>query len=145
MNEPSQPDERADGRRIAALPLSLSELSDRCMGSAAVATLVLDKFDEQLTADVETIQECLAAGDAQQIARVAHALKGAAGAVAASVLRDLAAEIESLARKEEIESITRELALLRSEVDRCLAYLPAARAEFAAITDHGPAESGAAP
>jgi len=145
MNEPSQSEERIDGTRSAALPLSLTELSERCMGSAAVATLVLDKFEEQLTADVETIQECLAAGDVEQIARVAHALKGAAGAVAASTLRDLAAEIERLARKEEIESITRELASLRSEVDRCLAYLPAARTEFACVTDHGPAESGAAP
>lgn len=108
-------------------PLAVQELADRCMGSADVAILVLDKLEEQLGRHVQEIQERLAARDAAPIARTAHAMKGAAGMAAAPGVRDLAARIESLAKEGELDSIGDALTALHEEVSRCLAYLPTAR------------------
>src|SRR5437870_639161 len=120
-------------------PLSLHELTDRCMGDAALASLVLEKFEAQLNADLREIQQRLADGDAAQIARTAHALKGAAGAAAAPVLRDIAARVEMLAREVGLTGIAEELSSLRAEVDRCLEYLPRARATLKSGPPPGPA------
>lgn len=120
-------DNRAPDGTPGPHPLDIHELSDRCMGSASVAMLILDKFEKQLRSDLPEIERLLAARDAPTIAHAAHALKGAAGAVAATALRDLAAHIETLAKGDELDSIIDVVATLRAEVDRCIAYLPAAR------------------
>lgn len=124
-------------------PLALPEFIGRCMGNAAVATLVLDKFECQLRSDVRQIQEQLAARDAVQIARTAHTLKGSAGATSAAALQVLAASIEAMAREGRLDSIAGELAELRSEVDRCLGYLPIARTMLnGAAADRARGETG---
>ena len=128
MSQRPQPDNPATHASTKAPPLSLTELFERCMGNAAIATLVLDKFEKQLTRDVLDIEERLVARDAGQIARTAHALKGSAGAAAATALQSLAATVEGLARQDQLDSIAHELAALRAEVDRCVGYLPTARA-----------------
>jgi len=142
MNKQSQRVHPADNQCNTSPPFAVNELLERCMGNAAVATLLLDKFEQQLAADVEAIQESLAAGDTGQLAQTAHALKGAAGALAAATLRDLAARIETLSRTNQRESIAHELTSLRSEVARCLAQLPAARAQIICRTSQGLSESG---
>ena len=119
------------------LPFALAELSERCMDNAAVAALLLDKFETQLNADIREIEQRLVTGDTGQIARTAHALKGAAGAVAAAALEGLAAEIEIMARSDQLDSIARELSALRVEVERCLAYLPVARGLLKSGTSGG--------
>ncbi len=134
MNKPPQPLTPLDSECPPPPPFVLTELLERCMGNAAIATLLLDKFEQQLSADVRAIQERLAVRDAEQIGRTAHALKGAAGALAAATLRDLAAEIETLSRANQLDSIAQEFTSLRSEVERCVAYLPAARAALASNT-----------
>ena len=133
-----------DGPAGPPLPLAVDELSERCMGNAVVATLLLDKFEKQLHGDIREIEQRLAARDAGQIARTAHALKGAAGAVAAPLLRDLAAEVETLARAENLESIARKLSSLRTEVERCLGHLPVARGVLATAARQGPLGTGSA-
>lgn len=125
-----------DNRRGAGLPLPLAvdELAARCMGSVAVATLLLGKLENELPHDLREIEQHLAAGDAARVAGVVHSLKGAAGAVGAPLLQRLAAEIETLARQEQLGNVAQELTALRTEVERVLDYLPAARA---ALSTHG--------
>ncbi|GEM_PF-3180748 len=132
MNKSSRPVSPAGHEGGTPPPFALTEFLERCMGNVEIATLLLGKFEKQLTTDVVAIQECLAARDTEQIARTAHALKGAAGAVAAATLLDLASEIESLSRSGQLDAIAGELSSLTSEVARCLDYLPAARAGLAA-------------
>jgi HPt (histidine-containing phosphotransfer) domain-containing protein len=108
-------------------PLSLPQLLDRCMGNAAIAKMILNKFEEQLLGDIPKMQQQHLAGDASELAKTAHALKGAAGAVAASTLHDLSAEIEMMARESRLDAMATALATLRAEVDRCLEHLPAVR------------------
>jgi HPt (histidine-containing phosphotransfer) domain-containing protein len=100
------------------------------MGDAAIAILLLDKFEKQLHTDILEIERQVAAGSAGEIARTAHSLKGAAGALASQPLRDCAARLEALARDNHLDSIARELSSLRAEVDRYLAYLPTTREEL---------------
>ncbi len=108
-------------------PLHVAELSGRCMGNAQMASMLLDKFEKQLNADVGVMQGQLASGDCAQLAKTVHALKGAAGAVAATGVHTLAAQLEGLAREQRLEEAAASLKRLRAEVDRCLAYLPRAR------------------
>ena len=144
MSQRPQPNNPVGNSGTRPPPFALAELSERCMGNAAVATLLLDKFESQLRGDIREIEQRLAARDAPQIASTAHALKGAAGAVAAPALRDLAAEIEALARQGKLESIAQDLSALRTEVERCLGYLPAARTTLGSGVGRGPAERQAA-
>ena len=125
MKAPARPDQSGTGD--SPPPLEVAELSERCMGNTAIATLLLDKFEKQLAHDIPEIERHLAAGDAAEIARTIHALRGAAGAVAASVLRDLAGRLEVLAQQEQLAAIAQELSVLREEAERCLDYMPVAR------------------
>jgi chemotaxis protein histidine kinase CheA len=99
-------------------PLATAELLERCMGNPGVALLVLD---------LPEIERLTAAGDAAQVARTCHSLKGAAGAVASDSIQRIAAELETLAKQSRLDSIAQQVASLRTEVERVLAYLPAAR------------------
>lgn len=113
-----------------ALPLELDEFSERCMGNAAIATMLLEKFEVQLHGDLDQLAQGLAAGDGEQLASTAHGLKGAAAALAASSIRALAAEIEALARNGSLDAIATELETLQAEADRCIAYMPTAKSAF---------------
>lgn len=109
-------------------PLATSELIDRCMGNAAIARLMLEKFEKQLLEDLGKIEQLLADKDQAQTARVAHALKGAAGAVAAGALHEATAAFEALVKQGQLDLAAQAFPRVRSEGQRCAAYLPQARA-----------------
>jgi HPt (histidine-containing phosphotransfer) domain-containing protein len=109
-------------------PLDLPSLLANCMGNASLVAMLLDKFEKQAREDTLRIEHALAAGDAGLTARHSHALKGAAGALTAGDIYRSAAAIELAARQSQLESAAQLLIELRSDVDRCLAYLPTARA-----------------
>jgi HPt (histidine-containing phosphotransfer) domain-containing protein len=111
-------------------PLAVPELRDRCMGSADIAVLILRKLEEQLTRDVPELENSLRLRDVAAIARTAHAMKGAAGAAAAPLLRELAATVELLARNQSLDPMIDAMNDLKTEIDRCMAFLPRARAEL---------------
>lgn len=121
-------------------PLSLDELRHRCMNNAAVATLILDKFEQQMRSDFQALQESVDRQDLIEVARITHALKGAAGAVAATSLRDRAKEFEDHARQGRLECLAGDLAMLRDECDRCLKALPAARSAFIVVSERNASE-----
>ncbi|MBX3390607.1 MAG: Hpt domain-containing protein [Phycisphaeraceae bacterium] len=100
------------------------------MGNTTIAILVLDKFESQLRKDLIEVGQRPLVHDASQLANKAHSLKGSAAAVAAIGLQRMAANLESLARHNEIASIAAELAGLQTEIGRCLGYIPTAKAEL---------------
>jgi HPt (histidine-containing phosphotransfer) domain-containing protein len=102
-------------------------LLKRCMNNAKTVEIVFRKFHEQVQGDIGKVEQSLGAGDHAETARVAHALKGAAAIMAADPLAAAAAEMEQLARGELVDQMNTQLAALRHEIDRCLAYLPTAR------------------
>lgn len=141
----TDPDRASGGGHVSPPPLKIEELSERCMGSTKVALLVLDKFAAQLAADLPALERHLAARSGPEVAGVAHALKGAAGAVAAGQLRDVAAAMETLARRSEFATLTSELSALQREVDRCLRFIPSARQLLIQRSGGAPATPGPTP
>lgn len=109
-------------------PLDPPSLLANCMGNASLVAMLLDKFEKQAREDTVRIEHAIAAGDAGQVARHAHALKGAAGALTAGDIHRTAAAIELAARQSQLDAAEQLLIDLRSDVERCLAYLPTARA-----------------
>jgi HPt (histidine-containing phosphotransfer) domain-containing protein len=88
---------------------------------------VLERFAAQLIADRQAICAAVSAADVSAVARTAHRLKGAAGAVAADRLHALAAVLESHAKNGQLQAVALELESLIDEIERCAAYLPVAR------------------
>jgi len=80
--------------------LNLPELLDRCIGDFAFAERCLVKFQQQLKADVERLQEAVNAGDTVEAARISHLIKGSAATVAATTLAERANAVEAAARQE---------------------------------------------
>ncbi len=98
--------------------LEFEQLLARCMGNLEFAERVLGKFQERLEEDLVQIERGLDSGDAKEIARVAHLLKGASGNVAATALQAEAANIEALARERRLEQVPLHLDRLRSQRSR---------------------------
>ena len=121
-----QPDSNRDGATIDA-----AALLSRCMDQASVALLVLDKFGRQLAADVERTRSSLRDGDAADLSRVSHSVKGAAGMVSARALCSIASDLEQAARACDLERAAALVRSLAAEADRCLAAIPEARAALA--------------
>ncbi|HEX2837017.1 MAG TPA: Hpt domain-containing protein [Phycisphaerales bacterium] len=121
-------------------PLVVPELVDRCMGSASIALLVISKLEEQLRNDGPEMARHARAGDCAGLARLAHAMKGAAGASGAHEVHRRAAELEATARACQLEQAITVLNALGEDVARCLAYLPSARATLQGAGTHGGAQ-----
>ena len=98
-----------------AVGSEFDELLDRCMGNLEFAERVLTKFQDRFGDQLEELESALAQEDAEQVALVAHRLKGESASVAALGLRDRAAEIERLGRANQVSHIPPCLQQLRAE------------------------------
>ena len=107
-------------------PIDFDSLLRRCVGNSSIMEKILGKFQDKIQEDLDKISESVKKSDVDQIALLAHALKGAAGNLSAESLREIAAELEQLGRSGELEQAEHYLARLHQEVERCLAYLPEA-------------------
>lgn len=103
------------------------DLLERCMGNASIASIIIDKFEKQLHADVNRLKSLCAEGDVGQVAHTAHALKGAAGATGARAVYTLAGQVERAAREHRLDTVAADLAALCHEIDLCLRHLPLVR------------------
>lgn len=122
-NTNSTPDEPG----AAPPPFDTVALLEQCMGNAALVAMLFDKFEVQAKHDLVRIEQALNAKDAGQTSKVAHALKGAAGALSANHVQRTAGAIEHAARENRLDAAAQCLSDLKTEVGRCLAYLPTAR------------------
>lgn len=113
----------------------LPSLLDRCRGNEAFARSLLGKFASGLDARRRELREALDAADFDRAASLAHALKGSAANLSMTRVAQHAAEIESLARTKDRESLTLALAALHHALDEADAWLAA----------NNPAQAGSAP
>jgi CheY-like chemotaxis protein len=108
-------------------PIDAELLLGRCRGKGVLAERLLKQFEQQLEEQVATLRESLERNDAAQLARLAHAIKGAAANMAASGLSDAAAELERLGTAGEIEAATAAcLDGLAEQAQRCRTFVPTA-------------------
>lgn len=115
MNPGAHPD---NDPRVQA-PLDREALVEQCMGDPVLALTVLEKFEQQLRADVECIAACLREQDLKGISRTAHSLKGAAGMVKAMSVCEQAARVETASRAG--TGVSEAFTRLRDEVNACIA------------------------
>ncbi len=109
-------------------PFELEELLARCVGNLELVERVLKKFATHFADDLERLERHLQVGDADELARVAHTMKGASANVAAPGLREQTARIEELARGRQLDQISSRLTLLRNEWSRFSSSLSAVKA-----------------
>ena len=106
----------------ADVPIDRASLVGRCMDDAGFACLILGKFQAGVRPMADRVAAAVAAGDAAEMARSAHALKGAAANLSAGALQAAAARIEQAGGHPDVVAVA--LADVRYEVERCLAYVP---------------------
>ena len=106
--------------------VDVEALLRRCRGKAALAATLLKKLAEQVGGQVAAMQASLEKGDRQALARLAHAVKGAAANLSAEPLREAAAELERLALAEDADPTSRCLDRLAWEARKYAAFAAAA-------------------
>lgn len=102
--------------------LDLDRLRNRCMGNIALLERVLDQFHKRLPEELAELERALELRDSEQVARVAHRIKGTSANVSADGLQRAAAEIEDLGRTGSVTDVPTRLERLRSEWERYLEH-----------------------
>jgi len=80
---------------------NLVELDD---GGTGLLSEMIGIFREDTPRRIRDILEAIAKGDAQELSHAGHALKGGSGALGASAMRNLAADLEDLGRGGTVEA-----------------------------------------
>ncbi|MFN7958809.1 MAG: Hpt domain-containing protein [Holophagaceae bacterium] len=78
---------------------TLRNLVDLDDGGDGLLSEMITIFREDTPRRIQDILAAIDRGSAEELSRTAHALKGGAGALGASALRGLAAELEALGRE----------------------------------------------
>ncbi len=126
MNSPASDAASGDlARRPTATPLSsgvldLEGLRNRCMGNADLVQRVLKMFEQQFPAEMETIENALQLRDTEQLARVAHRVKGTSASMSAAGLTRAAAEIEDASRQGRLGELPAGIERLHDEWEKYL-------------------------
>jgi HPt (histidine-containing phosphotransfer) domain-containing protein len=82
------------------------------------------KFSARAPDDLQKLREAMERNDATEAQRLAHRLKGAAGYVAAEKVRQLAAQLEVMAREGDLSNTEARLSELAAELQRCTDEAP---------------------
>ena len=130
----SNESKRADGApqndsaqpRDDTAPVNYATLLQRCGGKPDLAGRVLEALSAKISDAAQELQQCLQKHDAHELARLAHAIKGAAGMAAADDLQQAAARLEQLARAGTMDRLEQDMAALRRELQRCDQYIRSA-------------------
>ena len=93
--------------------LDYETLVDRCVGNADFAERILNKFMDRFDTDVEQLDRGLSQQNGEQVAQVAHRIKGAAASISAVEVSQVAADIERLARADQLEEVPAGLSRLQ--------------------------------
>jgi Amt family ammonium transporter len=108
-------------------PIDHDTLIARCMGNLQFAESLLTDFAGDLPDRVDQILRSVRQRDAAATADAAHALKGAAGIIAAEPVRALAAKIEAMGKVGRLDEIASLADELRDAAEHCLGFIPEVR------------------
>jgi PAS domain S-box-containing protein len=115
------------------LPIDCNGLLGRCRGNVEFVQSLLAEFEQELPRRVDQIIGDVSQQNAAAAVESAHALKGAAGTMAAEPLRAAAAEIEMASKSRELTKATAATGRLRAEAERCLRYIPELKQKIDAL------------
>lgn len=94
-------------------------------GDAAFVAEIVQMFREDTPPRLEELDACVASGQADRLAKVAHSLKGSASNFGAVPLRALLEQLEAIAKGGDLARAPDSIAALRTEYARVLAALDA--------------------
>jgi CheY-like chemotaxis protein len=104
--------------------IDVPSLMGRCLNKPALVLRVLDLFTASAQQRLSEIEEATRASDLSQMAKAAHALKGAAGNISAEGLRRAAHDLEQLGKGSLEGSAPELLETLRTQLDATLKAIP---------------------
>lgn len=99
----------------ATAVVDLPSLLNRCMGNHDLAAKLVSRFQKQLVGSIDQMKAKLAEGNHNEVATLAHELKGSAANVSAERVRQLAKRLESSVREGDMKDAQSCLAQLHSE------------------------------
>ncbi len=112
--------------------VDIAQLSELAREDQEFVQSVVLSFEKSMAQLLATMHLAASRGEAQQVARAAHQVKGAAANLRATVLSSLAAEIEASAKTMSQAQMQERLNRLALEIGRATAALQ----NFAAATGH---------
>lgn len=122
---------REDAAYSHASPFDFQTLRRLWGGDGAFVHKMLRMFQQRVVSDVAAIRAAFEAGDAEQVAALAHRLKGAAGYLCAREVLRLSEELETMGQLENLDNAATRVAALAREADRCAAFPTVAGSEGA--------------
>jgi HPt (histidine-containing phosphotransfer) domain-containing protein len=99
-------------------PLDVDALLERCLGRIDLAERILQRFQTCLADDVKQLEAAVLTTNTEEIAHLAHRIKGASLAVSAYELTDCAKSLELSATAQRLDDIPAHLARLKQESSR---------------------------
>jgi HPt (histidine-containing phosphotransfer) domain-containing protein len=115
--------------------IDLAEFREITADDSELMTQMLALFKADTAKHLARITAAVAGGDATELRSAAHALKGAAGAIAAEALRATAGDLEAAGRSGDLTTVDVSLARLTREVRRAAAQIDALLANEPASMD----------
>lgn len=111
------------------VPAEMHEAMDTIerIGGQALVEKIMGMFESSARERFVRLDALVAVGDTHQVSRVAHAIKGSAAQVGASVLRDLAGSLEKQAGTLDHDGLVDAVAKLQSAFEASLEQLAASR------------------
>ena len=88
------------------LPIAYDELAARCLEKIDFMERVLKSFSGRFAEDLDQLEQGIGLKDADEVARLAHRMKGACGNTAAHELHNHVSQIEKLAREDRLEEVS---------------------------------------
>ena len=114
----------ADSNYRVPCPVDRDRLNQITHGEVEFQTELLLEFLEDAEASVEAAATALEAGDTVALAKIAHRLKGGSATVAVRFMPEVAAQLECLAKENQLETVAELLAQLKSILERLKAFVP---------------------
>lgn len=93
-------------------------------GDVALAWKLIGLFQKNSMADSRRLKDLIVQGDVQGVIETSHRLKGAAIYVSADRVRDIAGELEEIARDGNLDRASQVLQVLERELARCRTKVP---------------------
>ena len=106
----------------AELPVDLTTLKSIVEGDKALLAELSQIFLEDSQVQMTELRNALDQGDACQVERTAHSLKGALGAIAAVKARTLANELETISHVGDLDDAANVLQQLTAEIERLTTF-----------------------
>jgi HPt (histidine-containing phosphotransfer) domain-containing protein len=111
---------RASATSFPSGVLDVEGLCHRCMGNIDLVQRVLKMFAERMPEEMATIEKAIELRDTEQVARVAHRVRGTSASVSADGLMRAATEIEDVSRQGRLADLPPRVEQLRGEWEKYL-------------------------